>query len=136
MNDCIFCKIAKGEIPSNTVYENDSFRVILDINPANEGHCLIIPKKHGKDIFELDNETVKSAFGLAKKVSEAVKVAFNSEGLNIVQNNGELAGQTVDHFHIHVIPRKKDDNVNISSQAIKLTEEKFKEIKEKIQKYI
>lgn len=125
MSDCIFCKIAAGEIPSNTVYEDNEFRVILDLNPANQGHCLVLPKKHGEDIFALDSETVAKAFALAKKIAEAVKKAFKPEGVNILQNNGEAAGQTVGHFHVHIIPRKNGDSVVIKSDAVKLTEEEF-----------
>ncbi|MBR1736327.1 MAG: HIT family protein [Firmicutes bacterium] len=132
MSDCIFCKIANGEIPTNTVYENDKFRVILDAAPANEGHCLVLPKKHGANIFELDEETVKEAFATAKKTAEAVKKSMNAEGINILQNNGEAAGQTVGHFHIHVIPRKSGDNVTIKADAIELSDEEKQNICKKI----
>ncbi len=133
MSDCIFCKIAEGEIPSNTVYEDDSFRVILDLNPANEGHCLVIPKKHAEDIFELDSQTAAAAFKTAKKIAEAVKKAFGCDGINILQNNGEAAGQSVGHFHIHVIPRYHGDAVVIKSQAVKnMNPEDFVKTRDKI----
>jgi len=134
MSDCIFCKIANGEITSNTVYEDDEFRVILDISPANEGHCLVLPKKHTSNIFEIDEQTVSKAFVLAKKVAEAVKSSLNVDGINILQNNGEAAGQSVGHFHIHVIPRMKGDTnrVSIHSKPLKLSDEQFMEIKSKI----
>lgn len=134
MDNCIFCKIANGEIPSNTVYENEEFRVILDLAPANQGHCLVIPKKHAANIFELDEKTTAKAFTVAKTTAVAIKNALNCEGINILQNNGESAGQTVNHFHIHVIPRIKNDNdrVCIYSKPIECSDEQFLEIKEKI----
>ena len=104
-NDCIFCKIANGEIPSSTVYEDEMFRVILDLSPATKGHALILPKKHMANIFEMDEVTAEKVFVLASRISKAMKEALNCDGLNIVQNNGEIAGQTVFHFHMHIIPR-------------------------------
>lgn len=112
--DCIFCKIAKGEIPSATVYETSDFKVILDVAPANKGHVLIITKEHFDNIFEIDAETAAKLFSLATVVARAIKDEIGCEGLNVVQNNGEVAGQTVNHFHLHLIPRFKDDDVNIT----------------------
>ena len=112
--DCIFCKIANGEIPASTVYEDDMFRVILDMSPATKGHALILPKKHMADIFEMDSETAEKAFVLAAKVAKGMNAALNCDGLNIVQNNGEVAGQTVFHFHMHIIPRYEGDGQNIN----------------------
>lgn len=132
MSDCIFCKISKGEIPSNTVYEDNDFRVILDLSPANEGHCLVIPKKHARNILELDGETVSKAFSLAKKIAEALIQAVGCDGVNVLQNNGEAAGQTVDHFHIHVIPRTKNDGVVIKSEPVKMSETDFANTRDKI----
>ena len=114
MNDCIFCKIANGEIPASTVYEDDMFRVILDMSPATKGHALILPKKHMADIFEMDSETAEKVFVLTAKVAKGMKAALNCDGLNIVQNNGEVAGQTVFHFHMHIIPRYEGDGQNIN----------------------
>jgi bis(5'-nucleosyl)-tetraphosphatase (symmetrical) len=113
-NDCIFCKIANGEIPSSTIYEDDLFRVILDLSPATKGHALILPKKHMANIFEMDEETAKKVFVLASRITKAMKEALNCDGLNIVQNNGEIAGQTVFHFHMHIIPRYNDDGQQIN----------------------
>ncbi len=112
-SDCIFCKIASGEIPSNTVYENSEFKVILDVAPASKGHTLIIPKEHSKNIFEIDGVTAGKLFSLATEVARAIKQELQCEGLNIVQNNGAVAGQTVEHFHLHLIPRNEGDNINI-----------------------
>ena len=105
MGDCIFCKIANGEIPSATVYETPECRVILDLAPANQGHALILTKEHYDNIYQLDEETAGKVFSLATHVAKAVQEETGCEGLNIVQNNGEVAGQTVHHFHMHVIPR-------------------------------
>ena len=91
MADCIFCKIANGEIPSNTIYEDNDFRVILDIAPANLGHCLILPKNHSANLYEMPAELVGKAHILAQKVAKAVKEATGCDGLNILQNNGEAA---------------------------------------------
>ncbi|MGN0396318.1 MAG: HIT family protein [Coprococcus sp.] len=112
-DDCIFCKIANGEIPSATVYEDSICRVILDVNPANKGHALVIPKEHYDDIYSMDADTASKIFTIATEVAKAQKAELNPDGLNIVQNNGESAGQTVFHFHMHVIPRYINDNVNI-----------------------
>jgi histidine triad (HIT) family protein len=130
--DCIFCKIANGEIPSNTIYEDDLFRVILDIAPANPGHCLILPKSHAADIFALDDKLVSSAHSLAKKIATAVKAAVNADGINIVQNNGAAAGQSVSHYHVHIIPRFDGDKVQLNSEGKTLSDEEFAKIKEAI----
>ncbi len=130
MSDCIFCKIANGEIPSNTVYENENFRVILDISPANLGHCLVLPKFHSANIFEMTEDMTKEAFGIAKKVADAIKSANIAQGVNILQNNGEIAGQTVHHFHVHIIPRKENDKVTIKSETVKLNDEEMTNVKE------
>lgn len=124
MNDCIFCKLANGEIPTNTVFEDENFRVILDAAPANLGHCLVLPKSHAKDIFEMPQELTEKAFGVAKKIAEAIKKSGLAENVNILQNNGELAGQTVSHFHVHVIPRLENDDVVIKSKAVDVDDEK------------
>lgn len=121
--NCIFCKIANGEIPSYTMYEDDDFRVILDINPASKGHSLLIPKEHYKNIFELDDNTASKALVVAKKVSTALKNELNCDGFNILQNNEEMAGQTVFHFHMHLIPRYIGDTVKFTTTTGKVDEE-------------
>ena len=134
--DCIFCKILKGDIPCNKVFENDNFIAILDAFPANEGHTLVIPKKHYKDIFEIDEDTLKEGYAIAKKIAEALKKSLNIENINILQNNGALASQTVNHFHIHVIPRIENDKVVIKSEVVNINEEKTKEILKNIKEAI
>lgn len=131
MKDCFFCKIANGEVPTNTVYEDDNFKVFLDIAPANPGHCLVVPKAHAKNIYEIDPTLLSKAITVAQKIAVKVKKATGCDGINILQNNEEAAGQTVFHFHIHVIPRYTNDNA-FSYKTKKLTDEEFAEIKAKI----
>jgi histidine triad (HIT) family protein len=130
--NCIFCKIANGEIPSATLYEDEDFRVILDLGPASKGHALILPKEHYKDLYELDDEVAVKAFVLAKQMITKLTKVLGCEGYNIVQNNGELAGQTVFHFHMHLIPRYENDNVGLGWNVGTLTEEDKSEILSKL----
>ena len=102
--DCIFCKIANGEIPSATLYEDEDFRVILDLGPATRGHSLILPKKHYESLFEMPQELAAGSICLAKKMLPKLKKALKCDGIQLVQNNGEAAGQTVFHYHLHLIP--------------------------------
>lgn len=106
--DCIFCKIIAGEIPANTIYEDEDFKVILDLAPAAKGHALILPKEHYADIYDIDAEVAGKAMKLAKKLAIHMTEVLGCDGFNIVQNNHEVAGQTVFHFHMHLIPRYKD----------------------------
>ena len=129
---CIFCKIANGEIPSATLYEDEDFRVILDLGPASKGHALILRKEHYKDLYHLDDEIAAKALVLAKRMITKLTEVLGCEGYNIVQNNGELAGQTVFHFHMHLIPRYKNDNVGLGWNVGTLTEEDKLEILSKL----
>lgn len=108
-DDCIFCKLANGDIPTNTIYVDDDFRVFMDASPATKGHCLIVPKNHFDNLMEMDDKTSEKVLPLAKKIGALLKDKLGWDGLNLVQNNGELAGQTVFHFHMHVIPRYLGD---------------------------
>lgn len=121
--DCVFCKIANGEIPAATLYEDEDFRVMLDISPASFGHALILPKQHFSDIFELPDDLAAKALILAKKMAGAMREALGFDGLNIVQNNGVPAGQTVFHFHMHLIPRYEGDQVGLTWKPGELKEE-------------
>ena len=112
-HDCIFCKLANGDIPASTLYEDDRFRVILDAGPATKGHALILPKDHYANLFEIEEETLKDLIVLAKKLATVMKERLGCDGVNLVQNNGEVAGQTVFHFHMHVIPRYAEDGQEI-----------------------
>ncbi len=110
MNDnCIFCKIAAGIIPSATVYEDDDFRAILDIAPAHKGHTILLPKAHAANIFELPEDIAAKTLPVVKKIAKAIKEETGCDGINVLQNNGEAAGQTVFHLHVHIIPRYKED---------------------------
>jgi histidine triad (HIT) family protein len=113
-NNCIFCKIIGNEISSVSLYEDDDFKVIMDISPAAKGHAVLIPKKHFANLFEMDDDTASKVFVVVAKVAKAIKEELNCDGLNILQNNGEAAGQTVFHFHIHFIPRYHKDSINIT----------------------
>ena len=132
MENCIFCKIANGEIPAATLYEDEDFRVILDLGPASKGHALILPKAHAANIYEISDEMAAKAMVLAKKMATKMTDALGCDGFNIVQNNGEQAGQTVFHFHMHLIPRYKGDKVGIAWEPGTLTDEMKNEILEKI----
>ena len=110
-SNCVFCKIINNQIPSNVVYEDESFKVILDNAPIIKGDAILLPKKHFSNIYEMDSETSTKIFPVIRKVAKAMKKVLNCSGLNLLQNNGEIAGQTVFHFHLHFIPRYDDDGV-------------------------
>ena len=112
-DNCIFCKLANHVFDTNIIYEDDDFTVILDAGPATKGHALILPKEHFANIYEIPEDLAGKAFRLAKKMAVSLTEKLNCDGFNIVQNNGETAGQTVFHFHIHLIPRYKDDGQKI-----------------------
>lgn len=109
MNDCVFCKIIKGEIPSDKIYEDDNFFAFLDINPVNFGHTLLIPKGHSENLYDLPDEILKKTAPLIKKIAIAVKKSVNADGINIVMNNDSAAGQVVTHAHFHIVPRFAND---------------------------
>nr|WP_302598605.1 HIT family protein [uncultured Cellulosilyticum sp.] len=115
--DCIFCKIMSGEIPSFTIYEDDLFKVILDRFPAAPGHALIIPKAHYSDMFELGEKEAAALYPLAQKIAAQIKKAVGAEGINVVQNNGEVASQSVHHFHLHLVPRKANDGITLNKSS-------------------
>ena len=108
---CIFCEIANGRIPSATVYEDEDFRAILDIAPAHKGHVILLPKTHAANLFEIDDAIAARALPVAKKIAVALKEVTGCAGINILQNNGEAAGQSVFHLHIHIIPRFEGDGI-------------------------
>ncbi len=127
-DDCIFCKLANGIFSTNSIYEDEDFNVILDAGPATKGHALILPKEHYENLFEIPEDTAAKAMKLAKKLGTEMVSKLNATGLNIVQNNGEDAGQTVMHFHLHIIPRYKDDNQKILWEPRNVDEEAQKEL--------
>ncbi len=125
MSECIFCKIANGEIPSATLYEDKYFRAILDLGPASKGHTLILPKAHAASLYELPDDIAGKAMVLAKKLATKLDQVLECDGLNVVQNNGKAAGQTVFHFHMHLVPRYE---VNVSWNPGTLTDEERDEL--------
>ncbi len=127
-NNCIFCKLANGDIPTNSIYEDVDFKVILDAAPATKGHALIIPKSHYKDIYEIDEELAGKAFKLAKKLTISMTDKLGCEGFNILQNNKEVAGQTVFHFHMHLIPRYKEGKSILTWGHEEFTPEEMEDI--------
>lgn len=114
VDDCIFCKILADEIPSAVVYEDELFRAILDVNPAARGHVIILPKNHAANVFELPDEEASQILIVAKRIAAAMMKTYHCDGINILQNNGEAAGQTVFHLHVHVIPRFEGDTDHIN----------------------
>ena len=132
MSDCIFCNIVSGTFGSATLYENNEFKVILDRFPANEGHILILLKQHVSNIFELDPEVGGRLFALAVRIAQVMKKTLNLEYMNVLQNNGSVAGQTVNHFHMHLIPRYENDGIQIAYKPLDLTEEQIEAMRQKI----
>lgn len=111
--NCLFCKIAKGEIPCNKIYEDEKYLAFLDIKPVNLGHTLIIPKKHFENIFEIEGLYLENLGWVIKKVSKLVKTGTKASGINVGINNGKDAGQEILHSHIHIIPRFKEDGLKL-----------------------
>ena len=134
--DCIFCKIASGEIPSKTLYEDEDFRVILDLGPATKGHALILPREHAADLFELPEETAAEVLVLAKRIAARMRERLHCDGMNLVQNNGEAAGQTVSHFHLHLIPRYQDDGQKINWVPGECTQEELENVRREDRKSV
>ncbi|MBO4749419.1 MAG: HIT family protein [Lachnospiraceae bacterium] len=134
MDNCIFCKLANGEIPTRTVYEDDMFRVILDLGPATKGHALILPKSHAANLYELPDDVAAKVLPLAKKIAAQMKEKLGCDGLNLVQNNGEVAGQTIMHFHLHLIPRYVDDGQNLLWKPTEPSAEELDAILETLKK--
>ncbi len=135
-DNCIFCKIANGEIPSETLYEDGDFRVILDLNPASEGHALILSKEHYRNLPELPSQTAAKVLPLAGKIGKAMMSELSAKGFNVVQNNEEAAGQTVFHFHVHIIPRYANPDEMLLWKPGKSTEEGLKAVSEKLRKVL
>jgi len=138
MKDCIFCKIVAGEIPGHVVYENEHVLAFLDISQTTEGHTLVIPKKHIVDIFEMDSSNIEQIFTVVPEIANALKKTFACSGINIVSNNGKSAGQTVFHYHTHLIPRYGDDKFGIRfvNNMKQYNSEKLELLKDRIKKNI
>ena len=137
MGDCIFCKIIQGEIPATKVYEDEKVLAFMDINPLNDGHTLIVPKRHAETIFEIDSQDLIATIKVAQKLAIAIKKALDSDGMIVVQLNNKAAGQMVPHLHIHLIPRWENDGLQIGKWEMKPGDmEKIKDIAEKIKKEV
>lgn len=136
MEDCIFCKIVNGKIPSYTVYQDNDTLAFLDINPNTQGHTLVIPKKHAATITDLDDKDIASVFRTVRKVVSGLQAAINPEGFNLVVNHGEMAGQVIHHFHCHVIPRNTGDGIEYNFEGIILSQEEFQELAWKVAEHI
>ena len=134
--DCIFCKIANGEIPSAVIYEDDEFRAILDLGPVRRGHTLILPKKHYNDLFDMPDETAAKALATAKRVGLALIKGLDADGIQVVQNNGVAAGQTIFHFHIHLIPGYEELGPATEWKPGELDEEDKVKIPELVKQYL
>lgn len=132
--DCVFFFFLSGDIPSNTIYENSEFKVIMDASPAAKGHVLVLPKEHYKDIYDIDAETAGKLFQLAAVVARALKEVLNCDGLNILQNNGVIAGQTVFHFHMHLIPRYEGDDVTVKWEGHSMDADEMDQLRRDIRK--
>ena len=112
-NDCVFCKIVKGEIPTKRIYENTNFIAFPDANPRVRGHSLVMPKKHVEDFLGLDKEYGESLVDAIKNTAKKVMKDNRAKGFNIINNNSRVAGQIVEHLHFHIIPRKEGDSVRV-----------------------
>lgn len=130
--NCVFCKILNGDIPSTKLYEDDDFAIILDIGPATFGHALIVPKSHYANLYEMPETLLSKCIALAKVWGEKLVKALDADGLNLVQNNGLAAGQTVFHYHLHLIPRYNNDTVGELWTPGTLSEEHRREILNKL----
>jgi len=135
MTDCIFCKIVKGEIPSSKVYETKNTLAIMDIQPVNKGHVLIIPKIHYETLLDLPDNILTEISILVKRVSAAVKHGVKAPGFNIMMNNYPVAGQVVPHAHIHIVPRFLNDGLRLWPGG-SYKEGEQEQIKEKIASFL
>ena len=112
--DCIFCKIIAGDIPSFKIHEDSETFAFMDINPANEGHALVIPKEHARDVYSVSDSAIAATVKTAKRIAAAVDRTLNPDGLNLLQCNGPAAAQSVMHFHMHVLPRRDGDDLRLN----------------------
>ena len=134
MKDCIFCKIAKGKIPANKIYEDEDFIVFLDIRPINKGHCLIVPKQHYERLDDMPDEVLARELPLAKRIAKAVLEVTGMKDYNLFNTNGETSGQEVFHHHLHVIPRKVNDGLKLELTPVSYEEGEAAKLAEAISK--
>ncbi|EHJ57306.1 hypothetical protein HMPREF9318_01190 [Streptococcus urinalis FB127-CNA-2] len=137
MDNCIFCQIISGQIPSSKVYEDDDVLAFLDITQTTKGHTLLIPKKHVRNVLEMDEKTAEKTFSKLPKVAKAVQKATKAKGVNIINNNEEIAGQTVFHAHIHIVPRfDEKDGISINYTTHEPDFEELAQLANTIQKEV
>lgn len=129
MNDCVFCKIIKGEIPSTGIYEDEVVKVFLNINPASRGHLLVIPKEHFENVLDCPDEILSYIIKISKKIAKLAKEKLGADAINIANNSGKEAGQEVFHLHFHVVPRYKGDGMKLDFIGKKDLEDDLEEIK-------
>ena len=134
--NCIFCKIVKGEIPSVKLYEDAETLAFMDINPVHDGHCLVIPKAHSATVFEIDPEDFATAARATAKLARAVKAAIPCDGVNLMQANGEGAGQSVGHLHLHILPRKSGDGLLLNWDPKPGERDRIAAIAERIREFL
>ncbi|MDO5793893.1 MAG: HIT family protein [Turicibacter sp.] len=135
MNQCIFCKIINKEIPGQILFENEHVLAFLDISQTTKGHTLVIPKKHAEDVFSMSEEDMCHVFSVVPRLANALKTTFNADGMNIVNNNKPVAGQTVFHYHVHLIPRYSTEDsfqINYTNNMSKYTPESLATLKEEV----
>ena len=135
MEECLFCKIVKGELPSSKIYEDGDTLAFLDLFPVNKGHSLVIPKEHYETIFDVPSDILSKVSSVMKNVADAVKKGVNADGISIAQSNGKDAGQVIPHIHFHVMPRFKDDGLKLWPQG-KYEEGEMDKFKEDISKFL
>jgi histidine triad (HIT) family protein len=133
---CIFCRIAQKQVPASLVYEDEKAMAFLDIRPLNEGHTLIMPKAHYENIFDIPTELVEYVHGVTKRIAIAVEKATKADGITIVQQNGEAAGQEIFHLHVHVIPRYEGQKLHSPSEVSQADREALDQAAAKIRKYL
>ncbi len=129
-DDCIFCKLANGVFPTNSIYEDENFNVILDLGPATKGHALILPKHHYANLYEIPEDLAAEAMKLGKRLAIHMTDKLQCDGFNLVQNNNECAGQTVFHFHLHLIPRYENDGQEILWNPQEPSKEELEELRQ------
>ncbi|MDY6771023.1 MAG: HIT family protein [Candidatus Nanohaloarchaea archaeon] len=132
MSDCPFCKIASHDLDSYTVYEDDETMAFLDVNPVSRGHMLVIPKTHAGHLSDLDSTTTRALFETVQKMANGINTALNPGGINILQSNGETAGQEVPHVHVHLIPRYEDDDISFDFEPSELDEDEATTLVDKL----
>ncbi len=136
MNDCVFCKIVAGQIPSTRVFEDEHTLAFMDLGQVNPGHVLVAVKKHAANLFELDEAQAAAVARSSARIGRAIKVAFDPEGLSVYQANGKAAGQTVFHYHVHLLPRHQGDGMELIWPVKNPPREKLEGYAEKIRQQL